>query len=203
MYLTSKTYTLQVQTWPKRFVIVKGENVVEISFRLQELWQGQVGLKQWITSLCSKPQKLNWWVALREYQASSAFHIIKFMTSAKASRSTKLCITLPKYCKTFDSPLYYTYWLIQKQFLLLVLTINWGQLSDLYSLCILVFSHLSILYIFRKCPWCNGYPRRKWTRRHEFKSWTRLIAFHVALIPLGKVWIQLFSLQLWVNSRAD
>ena len=46
-------------------------------------------------------------------------------------------------------------------------------------------------------PWCNGYRRRKWTRQHEFKSWTRLIAFHIALIPLGKVWIQLFSLQLW------
>ena len=30
-----------------------------------------------------------------------------------------------------------------------------------------------------------------------------LIAFHIALIPLGKVWIQLFSFQLWVNSRAD
>ena len=30
-----------------------------------------------------------------------------------------------------------------------------------------------------------------------------LITFHMALIPLGKVWIQLFSLQLWVNSRAD
>ena len=41
------------------------------------------------------------------------------------------------------------------------------------------------------------------TRRHEFKSWTRLIAFHVALISLGKVWIQWLSLQLWVNSRAD
>ena len=54
-----------------------------------------------------------------------------------------------------------------------------------------------------RCPWCNVYRRRKWTRRHEFKSWTRLIAFHIALIPLGKVWIQLFSLQLWVNSRAD
>ena len=27
--------------------------------------------------------------------------------------------------------------------------------------------------------------------------------FHITLIPLGKVWIQLFSLQLWVNSRAD
>ena len=38
---------------------------------------------------------------------------------------------------------------------------------------------------------------------HGDKSWTRLIAFHIALIPLGKVWIQLFSLQLWVNSRAD
>ena len=28
-----------------------------------------------------------------------------------------------------------------------------------------------------------------------------LIAFHIALIPLEKVWIQLFSLHLWVNSR--
>ena len=27
--------------------------------------------------------------------------------------------------------------------------------------------------------------------------------FTIALIPLGKVWIQLFSLQLWVNSRTD
>ena len=27
--------------------------------------------------------------------------------------------------------------------------------------------------------------------------------FHIALIPLGKVWIQLFSLQQWINSRAD
>ena len=31
-----------------------------------------------------------------------------------------------------------------------------------------------IIYIM--CPWCNGYRRRKWTRRHEFKSWTRLIS---------------------------
>ena len=50
-----------------------------------------------------------------------------------------------------------------------------------------------------RCPWCNGYCRRKWTWRHEFKSWMRLIAFHITLIPLGKVWIQLFSLQLWVK----
>ena len=54
-----------------------------------------------------------------------------------------------------------------------------------------------------KCPWCNGYHRKKSTRLRVFKSWTRLIAFHIVLIPLGKVWIQLFSLQLWVNSRAD
>ena len=54
-----------------------------------------------------------------------------------------------------------------------------------------------------RCPWCSRYRRRKWTRWHEFKSWTRLIGFHIALIPLGKVWIQLFSLQLWVNSRTD
>ena len=28
-------------------------------------------------------------------------------------------------------------------------------------------------------------------------------AFHIALIPLGKVWTQLFSLHLWVKSRAE
>ena len=58
-------------------------------------------------------------------------------------------------------------------------------------------------FIIRRCPWCNGYRRRKWTQRHEFKSWTRLISNHIALIPLGKVLIQLFSIQLWVNSRSD
>ena len=54
-----------------------------------------------------------------------------------------------------------------------------------------------------RCPWSNGYRRRNWTRWHKLKSWMRLIAFHIALIPLGKVWIQLFSLQLWVNSGTD
>ena len=58
-------------------------------------------------------------------------------------------------------------------------------------------------YMHKNGPWCNGYRRRNWTRRYKLKSWTRLISFHIALIPLGKVWIQLFSLQLRVNSRAD
>ena len=26
-----------------------------------------------------------------------------------------------------------------------------------------------------RCPWCNGYRCRMWTRRHEFKSWTDYI----------------------------
>ena len=34
----------------------------------------------------------------------------------------------------------------------------------------------------------------------NFKTWTRLFAFHIAQIPLGKLSIQLFFLQLWVNS---
>ena len=55
----------------------------------------------------------------------------------------------------------------------------------------------------KSCPWCNGYRRRKGTQRHEFKSWKKLIAFHIALIHLGKVWIHLFFLELWVNSRTD
>ena len=36
-----------------------------------------------------------------------------------------------------------------------------------------------------------------------FKTWMRLFAFHVVLIPLAKAWIKLFSFQLCVNSRAD
>ena len=77
--------------------------------------------------------------------------------------------------------------------------------SSLLYICYLeVFSSSILSYILSwRCPWCNGYSRRIWTLRHEFKSWTWLIAFHIALIPLGKVGIQLFSLQLWVNSRAD
>ena len=69
---------------------------------------------------------------------------------------------------------------------------------------VLLMLVLSVLFHFTlRYPRWNGYRRRRWTRRHELKSWTRLIAFHIALIPLGKVWIRLFSLQLWVNSRAD
>ena len=29
---------------------------------------------------------------------------------------------------------------------------------------------ISVVHLFFwRCPWCNGYRRRKWTRRHEFK----------------------------------
>ena len=56
--------------------------------------------------------------------------------------------------------------------------------------------HINKMMCKKEVPWCYGYRRRKWTRRHEFKSWTKMIEFHIALIPLGKVWIQLFSLQL-------
>ena len=76
-----------------------------------------------------------------------------------------------------------------------------------YYLTLLVVYHTSVSWWFItgvwRCPWCSRYQSRKWTRRYEFKSWTILIAFHIALIPLGKVWIPSFSLQPWVNSRAD
>ena len=74
----------------------------------------------------------------------------------------------------------------------------------------LQLSHWSISHISDakltshwRCPWCNSYRHRKWTRQHKFKFWMRPITFHIALIPLGKVWTQLFSLKLWVNSRTD
>ena len=49
----------------------------------------------------------------------------------------------------------------------------------------------------------NGHHRRKWTRRHEFKSVTRLNAFHFVPMPLEKAWGYLFYLQQWVSIRAN
>ena len=70
-----------------------------------------------------------------------------------------------------------------------VLCISIGkELTVIVSLSIILKSDFS--YKIKRigwCPWCNGYRRRKWTQRHEFKSWMRLIVFHIALIPLGKV----------------
>ena len=42
--------------------------------------------------------------------------------------------------------------------------------------------------------------RKKWNRQPEIKPRTRVFAFHIALIDLRKVCIQLFSIQLWVKS---
>ena len=49
------------------------------------------------------------------------------------------------------------------------------------------FSAIVEIEMFVIHKWYNGYRPRNWTRRREFKSWTRIIAFHIALIPLGKV----------------
>ena len=54
-------------------------------------------------------------------------------------------------------------------------------------------------HILWKCLRCNNYYNRKWT----LKSWTRLFAFRIVLVLLRTSCIQLSSLQLWVNSRAD
>ena len=57
------------------------------------------------------------------------------------------------------------------------------------------------------CDWSPIYHsaisgRRWWQNDYwlpEFESWTRQFAFHIALIPLGKLWILLFSLNLRGN----
>ena len=46
------------------------------------------------------------------------------------------------------------------------------------------FNRRELLIPTYRCPpvyRCNGYRRRIWTRRHEFKSWTWLIAFHIGM----------------------
>ena len=52
---------------------------------------------------------------------------------------------------------------------------------------IYIYTHKYIL------SWCNGYCRRKWTWRQEFKSWPRLIAFSHNTNTLGKGMNQIYS----------
>ena len=60
------------------------------------------------------------------------------------------------------------------------------------------------IYIYiRRRSWLNVSRRRKWIQRPQFRALTKPFAFQIALILLGKVWIELFSLQWRVNSRAD
>ena len=56
------------------------------------------------------------------------------------------------------------------------------------------------IYIYIVLLWLLSYDMDKviW-----FKCWTRLFVFYIAPIHLRKVRIQLFSLQLWINCRAD
>ena len=44
--------------------------------------------------------------------------------------------------------------------------------------------------LYACCPWC--YCHWKWTGKPEFKSWTRLLAFHIVLIPLDQINYSLF-----------
>ena len=38
---------------------------------------------------------------------------------------------------------------------------------------------------FWRCPWCNGNRRRKWTGRHESKSWTDCISHSTNTLGKG------------------
>ena len=53
---------------------------------------------------------------------------------------------------------------------------------------------------WRRSEW-NDYYRKRRTLCSEFKSRKNLFSFHIVPIPLGKVWIQLFSPQLCVEGQ--
>ena len=63
-------------------------------------------------------------------------------------------------------------------------------LGNQFPLCLLVFP-IQLNY-YQRYTQHNSYRHRKWNQQPEFKSWTKLCAFHFVLIPLKKVWIHLF-----------
>ena len=56
------------------------------------------------------------------------------------------------------------------------------------------------MHLYRRmCLGHNSYHHWKWIQQPKFKSLIRLFAFYIALIPLGKIWIQLVSSHLIVS----
>ena len=49
-------------------------------------------------------------------------------------------------------------------------TKNLKDIIILLSIAIKIKHLCNIIMTTNTCPWCNGYRRRKWTQRHEFKS---------------------------------
>ena len=73
---------------------------------------------------------------------------------------------------------------------------HFSELRKVFLEWYLLYIYIYIyIYIYRKHT-CNGYCDGKWTWWPEFKSWTRVFAFLIARIPLGRVWTWLFFPQL-------
>ena len=67
----------------------------------------------------------------------------------------------------------------------------WGRMSARVCVCLMgwFYGRLTLIESYnaedRRCPWCNGYRRRNWTRRHEFKSWTDCISHSTSTLGKG------------------
>ena len=68
--------------------------------------------------------------------------------------------------------------------------------------CVFVCACVCVCVCVNVCVW-RCWWRNKWIQLSEFRPWTRLLTFYIALIPLWSVWIQLFSLKVKMNSRTD
>ena len=81
-----------------------------------------------------------------------------------------------------------TYWCSSYRKGSLRVTLDYGR--QLYLLIYIWDIHGVMVIVVRKC-----------TQWLKFKLWKRLFAFPIVLKSLGKVLIQLFSVQLWINIR--
>ena len=96
-----------------------------------------------------------------------------------------LGFNLNRRCRTFQGPNYWSNRMVSA----FTTDFNYNQLFETIQLGAKYLYNIEILDHI-------GHRRRKWTQRHEFKFWTKLIVFHLALIPLDKkALIQLFSFQ--------
>ena len=96
----------------KNICCMKGEGAIDHRTVTKWLRKFYLGCKkldnQARSDMCKIVDSKAMFQALRVYQVSLAYYssllFIIFITLAKQPGKAKLCITLPKYCKNFDSP---------------------------------------------------------------------------------------------------
>ena len=79
----------------------------------------------------------------------------------------------------FEIPMFYVIYIYEHYMSISHITISWLWYNKTTNY------NWHNRHFHRRCPWCNGYRHRNWTRRHEFKWWTDCISHSTNTLGKG------------------